>query len=103
MDYSVRNPDGITTFGLASFHFARRYFENRCFFLFLRLLRCFSSAGIPTVYYFIHTRLTVHDYSRVSPFGNLRVYGYLLLTAAYRSLSRPSSAPDAKSFSLRSF
>ena len=28
--------------------------------------------------------------------------GYLLLTAAYRSLSRPSSAPDAKAFSLRS-
>ena len=38
----------------------------------------------------------------VSPFGYLRVYGYLLLTAAFRSLSRPSSAPDAKSFSLRS-
>ena len=33
--------------------------------------------------------------------GYLRVYGYLLLTAAFRSLSRPSSAPDAKSFSLR--
>ena len=31
--------------GLGSFHFARRYFGNRCFFLFLRLLRCFSSAG----------------------------------------------------------
>ena len=30
---------------LASFHFARRYSGNRCFFLFLRLLRCFSSAG----------------------------------------------------------
>ena len=29
--------------GLASFHFARRYFENRFFFLFLGLLRCFSS------------------------------------------------------------
>ena len=28
--------------------------------------------------------------------------GYLLLTAAYRSLSRPSSAPDAKAFTLRS-
>ena len=39
----------------------------------------------------------------VAPFGNLRVNGYLLLTAAYRSLSRPSSAPDAKAFSLRSF
>ena len=41
--------------------------------------------------------------SRVAPFGNLRVTGYLLLTVAYRSLSRPSSAPDAKAFPLRSF
>ena len=40
---------------------------------------------------------------RVSPFGYLRVYGYLLLTAAFRSLSRPSSAPDAKAFPLRSY
>ena len=39
---------------------------------------------------------------RVSTFGNLRVNGYLLLTAAYRSLSRPSSAPNAKAFALRS-
>ena len=40
---------------------------------------------------------------QVSPFGNLRIDGYLLLPVAYRSLSRPSSAPDAKAFSLRSF
>ena len=33
---------------------------------------------------------------RVAPFGNPRVMGYLLLTAAYRSLSRPSSPPRAK-------
>ena len=39
----------------------------------------------------------------VSPFGNLRIIGYLLLPEAYRSLSRPSSAPDAKAFPLRSF
>ena len=39
---------------------------------------------------------------RVSPFGNLRVKAYVQLTAAYRSLSRPSSAPDAKAFPLRS-
>ena len=38
---------------------------------------------------------------RVPPFGNLRVNAYLQLTAAYRSLSRPSSAPDAKAFPLR--
>ena len=41
--------------------------------------------------------------SRVAPFGNLRVTGYLLLPVAYRSLSRPSSAPDAKAFPLRSY
>ena len=36
----------------------------------------------------------------VSPFGNLWVEAYLQLTTAYRSLSRPSSAPDAKAFTL---
>ena len=36
----------------------------------------------------------------VSPFGNLRIEAYLQLPAAYRSLSRPSSAPDAKAFTL---
>ena len=39
----------------------------------------------------------------VSPFGNLRIEAHLQLPAAYRSLSRPSSAPIAKAFSLRSF
>ena len=34
-----------THHGLGSFPFARRYSGNRCFFLFLRLLRCFSSPG----------------------------------------------------------
>ena len=38
----------------------------------------------------------------VSPFGNPRIEAYLQLPAAYRSLSRPSSAPDAKAFTLRS-
>ena len=31
--------------GLGSFPFARRYLGNRSFFLFLRVLRCFSSPG----------------------------------------------------------
>ena len=39
---------------------------------------------------------------QVSPFRNLRVKGYLLLTAAYRSLSRLSSALSAKASTLRS-
>ena len=39
----------------------------------------------------------------VSPFGNLRIIAHLQLPEAYRSLSRPSSAPDAKAFPLRSY
>ena len=40
---------------------------------------------------------------RVSPFGYLRINAYLQLPEAFRSLSRPSSAPDAKAFPLRSY
>ena len=38
-------------FGLASSPFARRYLGNRCFFLFLRVLRCFSSPGCLRITY----------------------------------------------------
>ena len=41
--------------------------------------------------------------ARVSPFGYPRIIAYLQLPEAFRSLSRPSSAPDAKAFPLRSF
>ena len=37
----------------------------------------------------------------VSPFGNPGINAYLQLLQAYRSLSRPSSAPGAKAFPLR--
>ncbi len=48
------------------------------------MMRIFSIRGFP------HSE--IHGY-----------IGYLLLPVAYRSLSRPSSAPDAKAFPLRSF
>ena len=57
---AVRNPEGITTLGLASSRFARRYFGNLGWFLFLRLLRCFSSAGLPPHSYLI--QCTLHGY-----------------------------------------
>ena len=41
--------------------------------------------------------------SRVPPFGNLRIYTYLRFPVAYRSLSRPSSAPNAKASALCSY
>ena len=97
---AVRTPE-CTHSGLGSFHFARRYFENRVFFLFLRLLRCFSSPG--SLYMAMYSPYSDRSFScRVSPFRNLRVNGYLLLTVAYRSLSRLSSALSAKASTLRS-
>ena len=88
--------------GLGSSGFARRYSRNHCCFLFLRLLRCFSSPGsLP------YTMCSYKDdggfLRRVSPFRYLRIIGYLLLPAAFRSLSRLSSALSAKASTICSF
>ena len=87
--------------GLGSVHFARRYFGYRVFFLLLRLLRCFSSPGsLRTAMDLLYGDKDLPY--RVSPFRNLRIIGYVLLPAAYRSLSRLSSALSAKASTLRS-
>ena len=76
--------------------------ERTCFFLFLRLLRCFSSPG--SLPYVMDWRMDDWSLSsRVSPFRYLRINGYLLLPEAFRSLSRLSSALSAKASTLRSF
>ena len=98
---AVRTP-ACSHAGLGSCAFARRYLRNHCCFLFLRLLRCFSSPGSP------HTAMcSLYDdcglHSRVSPFRDLRITGCLHLPGAFRSLSRLSSAPSAKASTLRSF
>ena len=88
--------------GLGWSPFARRYSGNRCFFLFLRLLRCFSSPGSPRMP--MDSAYGAGSPSRrVSPFRHLRVSGYLPLTAAFRSLSRLSSALSAKASALRPY
>ena len=81
--------------GLGSSRFARRYSGNRCFFLFLQVLRCFSSLRLPRF------RVTIHNDCWVPPFGNLWINAYLQLPKAYRCSSRPSSAPSAKAFTVR--
>ena len=71
--------------------------ESLSYFLFLRVLRCFSSPRSPP-------RLCTDDRpsdGRVVPFGNPGVKGHLRLTRAYRSLSRPSSPPGAKASTRR--
>ena len=62
-----------------------------------------SVQAVPHVHLFDSMHVDRVLLCRVSPFGNLRIDGYLHLPEAYRSLSRPSSAPDAKAFPLRSF
>ena len=59
------------------------------YFLFLEVLRCFSSLRLPLY-------LCTDNYPSgnwVVPFGNPGIKGHLHLPQAYRSLSRPSSPP----------
>ena len=99
INYAVLTPKDKSS-GLGSFPFARRYSGNRCFFLFLRVLRCFSSPG--SLPYVMDWRMDDRGVlCRVSPFRDLRIKGYLLLPEAYRSLSRLSSALSAKASALR--
>ena len=62
-----------------------------------------SVQGVPRVRLFCSPHADTVLPCRVSPFGNLRINAYVPLPGAYRSLSRPSSAPDAKAFPLRSY
>ena len=52
------NPSCITTSGLGSSSFARHYLRNRSYFLFLWVLRCFSSPRSP-----LYTTLLMHRYT----------------------------------------
>ena len=99
LPYAVRTPP-CTHGGLACFPFARRYLGNRCFFPFLRLLRCFSSPGSPPCVMDWRTDDRVLP-GRVSPFRHPWIVGYLRLPTAFRSLSRLSSALSAKASAPR--
>ena len=62
-----------------------------------------SVQAVPHIRLFDSTYVDGVLLRRVSPFGNLRIYAHLQLPEAYRSLSRPSSAPNAKAFPLCSY
>ena len=69
-------PTNITTRGLGFSDFARHYFRNHFCFLFLRVLRCFSSPGSPpyTIYsYTDHTALPVRS-SLIRIFADHRIF-----------------------------
>ena len=44
-----------------------------------------SVQEVPLIYLCIQYMMTVHDHSRIAPFGNLRINVYLQLPVAYRS------------------
>ena len=71
----ARNPRHPKMPGLGCFPFARRYLGNRFCFLFLRVLRCFSSPGSP--------RYTMYSYNADSA---LPLPGFPIRTSAYHSL-----------------
>ena len=71
--------------------------ESFIYFLFLQVLRCFSSLRSP--HYSSNDNYPSGNW--VVPFGNRGIKGYLHLPRAYRSLSRPSSPPRAKASTRR--
>ena len=75
--------------------FARRYSGNHCCFLFLRVLRCFSSPGSSPF-----SGMTAAG-CRVPPFGYRRFFASLRLAVAFRCLARPSSVQCGQASSLR--
>ena len=80
--------------GLGSFPFDRHYSGNRCFFLFLQVLRCFSSLRS------LILRCFWPSAKKVDPFGHPRIESFLQIPADFRSLTRPSSLMEAKASSV---
>ena len=97
--YNARGLSRMRSLGYS--RFARHYLGNRICFLFLRVLRWFSSPGSPRLGYFFTRAMSRLSPGRVAPFGDPRIYACLQLPEAYRSLPRPSSPPDAKASTLR--
>ena len=72
------------------------------YFLFLQVLRCFSSLGSLHLHYFIRVRIPCLQHGEF-PHSEISGFAYWQLPGAYRSLSRPSSASSAKAFASTLF
>ena len=81
---AVLNPERISTLGLGFSDFARHYFRNRFYFLFLRVLRCFSSPGSPRI-----TMNSLYDNAYFYALSSLiRISAVLRIFAPPRSFSQ---------------
>ena len=90
--YCGPNPICITTYGLGSSYFARHYSRNRFLFLFLLVLRCFSSQRSLLIHYFTHVWILELFYSSEFPHsdisGSMDICSSPKLFAAYHVLLR---------------
>ena len=91
-------PEASLRFGLLRFR--SPLLTQSILFLFLRLLRCFTSAGFACFSLCIQEKTTAYYGRQVTPFGNPRINAHVRLPEAYRSLSRPSSPVDTKAFTV---
>ena len=98
--WAPTTPKASSGFGL--FRFRSPLLTESILFLFLRLLRCFTSPGFATLTLWIQVSTRLYYQPQVTPFGNRRVKVYLPLSVAYRSLSRPSSPIGTKASIMHS-
>ena len=100
-------PRRRNAWGLGSSPFARHYWGNHCYFLFLQVLRCFSSLRSPV-------RQKITDMHRLHPCGlphseiraSTAMCTYARLIAAYHVLHRlcePRHPPCALTYFCRSY
>ena len=61
-----------------------------------------SVQAVPLIYLCVQYMMLRLASERIAPFGHPRIDAFLRLPVAFRSLTRPSSAPNAKAFPLRS-
>ena len=108
--YRGPNPMCITTHGLGSSYFARHYFRNRFLFLFLWVLRCFSSPRSLLIHYFTHVWIislfSLIEFPHSDIYGLMDICSSPQLFAAYHVLHRllvPRHSPCALSSLTLSF
>jgi hypothetical protein len=89
-------PRGDKSLRFGLFRFRSPLLTESILFLFLRLLRCFTSPRVALPVLCIHTGVILIAQYWVFPFGNLRIKACVPLPEDYRSLLRPSSPDDAK-------
>jgi hypothetical protein len=93
------NPRGARSASLGSSLFARHYLGNHYYFLFLRVLRCFSSPGwLPAFGGMLYLQYSGLSHSEIPGYN-----ACVQLSRAYRSLPRPSSPLRPKASTIRPY